>query len=89
MTPRDRRTDPIYNVCLICGQSGHCSASCTQGRCNAMLNGDRTAVTLPDRECNACDWRGSVMDCCWLGTVGPLCPECRETTTPSNAEIKP
>ena len=38
MTPRDHlkrlllehRTDPIYNVCLRCGQSGHCSASCTR-----------------------------------------------------------
>lgn len=31
MTPRARRTDPIYNVCVKCGQSGHCSASCTRG----------------------------------------------------------
>lgn len=38
MTPRAQRTDPIYNRCLICGQVGHCSASCTQGRCNAGLN---------------------------------------------------
>lgn len=42
---------------------------------------------LPGRECNACDWSGSVMDCCWLGTIGPLCPECRETTMPSNAAL--
>lgn len=32
MTPRARRTDPIYNVCLRCGQVGHCSASCARGR---------------------------------------------------------
>lgn len=40
MTPRDRlqrllsgaRTDPIYNVCMICGQSGHCSASCPKAK---------------------------------------------------------
>ncbi len=40
MTPRDRlqrllfehRTDPIYNVCLRCGQVGHCSASCPNQR---------------------------------------------------------
>lgn len=39
MTPRAQRTDPIYNRCLICGQAGHCSASCTQGRCNAQVTG--------------------------------------------------
>lgn len=38
MTPRAQRTDPIYNRCLICGQAGHCSASCTQGRCNDQHN---------------------------------------------------
>jgi hypothetical protein len=36
------------------------------------------------RECNACDWTGSRAECVWLagmdGGVGPLCPECRETT---------
>ena len=44
MTPRDRlqrllfehRTDPIYNRCIICGQSGHCSASCPRGRVSTM-----------------------------------------------------
>lgn len=39
MTPRARRTDPIYNVCLRCGQVGHCSASCTKGRGNAEFSG--------------------------------------------------
>lgn len=37
MTPRARRTDPIYNVCLRRGQPGHCSASCTKGRGNAKV----------------------------------------------------
>lgn len=44
MTPRDRlqrllfehRTDPIYNMCLRCGQAGHCSASCPKGRVSTM-----------------------------------------------------
>lgn len=36
MTPRDRRTDPIYNRCMICGQSGHCSASCPKGRVSTI-----------------------------------------------------
>jgi hypothetical protein len=35
------------------------------------------------RECNACDWRGPESECVMLGAVGPLCPECRETTEPS------
>ena len=47
MTPRDRlqrllfehRTDPIYNVCVRCGQAGHCSASCPKGRGNVELTG--------------------------------------------------
>lgn len=40
------------------------------------------AVDLDDepRQCNACEWIGPRSDCCWLGAVGPLCPECRETT---------
>lgn len=38
MTPRARRTDPIYNVCLRCGQVGHCSASCARGRGNAKVS---------------------------------------------------
>jgi hypothetical protein len=32
------------------------------------------------RECNACVWLGAVDDCVWLGDIGPLCPECHETT---------
>lgn len=32
------------------------------------------------RECNACEWRGPLSETCMLGAVGPLCPECRETT---------
>lgn len=31
------------------------------------------------RECG-CGWRGCEDDCVWCGMVGPLCPECRETT---------
>jgi hypothetical protein len=33
-----------------------------------------------ERECNACNWRGREADTLMLGAVGPLCPECRETT---------
>lgn len=32
------------------------------------------------RECNDCNWTGPRSECCWLGAIGPLCPECRETT---------
>lgn len=39
---------------------------------------------LRDRECNACDWTGRGYDCVWLGAMGPLCPECNETTVLSN-----
>lgn len=56
MTPRDRlqrllfehRTDPIYNRCLICGQAGHCSASCTQGRCNLKFTGPKGPARSDD-----------------------------------------
>lgn len=34
----------------------------------------------PIRECNGCDWKGPLSETCMLGEVGPLCPECRETT---------
>lgn len=33
-----------------------------------------------ERECNECDWNGPVTACLWCGEVGPLCPECNETT---------
>lgn len=33
------------------------------------------------RSCNACDWAGTRDATVTLGAVGPLCPECRETTT--------
>lgn len=32
-----------------------------------------------NRECG-CGWHGAVDDCTWLGSVGPLCPNCHETT---------
>jgi hypothetical protein len=32
------------------------------------------------RECNICDWTGIESDCVMCGEVGPLCPECHETT---------
>ena len=34
----------------------------------------------PQLECNACDWKGPLSEACMLGSIGPLCPECRETT---------
>ncbi|MDB5822218.1 MAG: hypothetical protein JWR21_922 [Herminiimonas sp.] len=42
--------------------------------------------------CNSCDWTGPVSESVMLGSVGPLCPLCRETTepdavAPSDAEI--
>lgn len=33
-----------------------------------------------DRACNACSWTGKESDCVYCGSVGPLCPECHETT---------
>jgi hypothetical protein len=32
------------------------------------------------RICNNCDWEGDVSDCVYVGAIGPLCPECHETT---------
>lgn len=42
-----------------------------------MLDSD---LTPAHRSCNACDWSGPVSECVMLGSVGPLCPDCRETT---------
>jgi hypothetical protein len=36
------------------------------------------------RECNACSWMGEADTYC--GSVGPLCPECHETTEPVQAQ---
>ena len=33
---------------------------------------------MSTRACNACEWRGLTIRMC--GSVGPLCPECGETT---------
>lgn len=38
----------------------------------------------PKYSCNACDWTGKLADTVMLGSVGPLCPECRETTDKSS-----
>jgi len=27
-----------------------------------------------------CEWSGKIADCNYLGDIGPLCPECGETT---------
>ena len=38
-------------------------------------------------QCNACDWIGSSADAHYLGgrePIGPLCPECHETTGPAD-----
>lgn len=38
-------------------------------------------------QCNACDLIGSSADACYLGgraPLGPLCPECGETTGPAD-----
>lgn len=38
-------------------------------------------------QCNACDWIGSSADALYLGgrePIGPLCPECHETTGPAD-----
>lgn len=32
--------------------------------------------------CNACEWTGPTVDTVMLGDVGPLCPQCHETTEP-------
>lgn len=32
------------------------------------------------RICNRCDWTGLERDCVKLGDIGPLCPDCKETT---------
>lgn len=32
------------------------------------------------RICNSCDWQVRENDCVSVGNVGPLCPECNETT---------
>ena len=39
-------------------------------------------MTTPSesRECHSCGWLGTVADTLMLGSVGPLCPDCRETT---------
>lgn len=32
------------------------------------------------RECNACDWKGPRSATVMCGSIGPLCPKCKETT---------
>ena len=53
---------------------------------NAEREGSQTEPherpALASVACNACSWVGPVSETCMLGSVGPLCPECRETTEP-------
>lgn len=48
------------------------------------------SIPKPKRECNACDWVGETD--LMLGSIGPLCPQCGETTepaaTPSTAAVR-
>jgi hypothetical protein len=37
-------------------------------------------ASMEQRSCNACTWTGLRGETVMLGAVGPLCPECRETT---------
>lgn len=36
-------------------------------------------------ECNSdeCGWSGRLNETCWVGAIGPLCPQCRETVESS------
>ena len=46
-----------------------------------------TSETPQTIQCNACDWIGSSADAHYLGgrePIGPLCPECHETTGPAD-----
>lgn len=36
--------------------------------------------------CNNCAWRGPTSECVCLGRIGPLCPECLETTEEEPSE---
>ena len=38
------------------------------------------AAQSEQRSCNACTWKGPLADTIMLGAVGPLCPDCHETT---------
>lgn len=53
-----------------------------------VYEGDPGVITLyrrspPQRECNSedCDWSGYTDRMC--GSIGPLCPDCGETTEPA------
>lgn len=64
------------------------------------ITGDRIATRLAtnkfregwdgifskQRECNACKWIGPESETVMCGAVGPLCPDCRETTEVANCE---
>lgn len=40
------------------------------------------------RACNNCEWVGLASECVHLGDIGPLCPECNETTHESRPRHK-
>jgi hypothetical protein len=47
---------------------------------DALVAAIQGAVKVEHRVCTACDWRGKWTQTVSLGEVGPLCPQCHETT---------
>ena len=61
------------------------------GRHETTAFGDAMLAAAPEApqtiQCNACNWIGSSADAHYLGgrePIGPLCPECHETTGPAD-----
>ena len=48
---------------------------------------EQNSIVKSIRACNACEWFGETD--CMLGAIGPICPECGETTELCTPEVEP
>ncbi|GAB2885217.1 hypothetical protein GCM10027202_12260 [Microvirgula curvata] len=81
--------DTAYNAWFQSKQSTACDGMRQFGK--DAWNASAMLAAVPEApqtiQCNACDWIGSSDDARYLGgrsPLGPLCPECGETTGPAD-----
>ncbi len=76
--------EPTPGMLMAAGAAVHAATYWHRAYCAMLAATPEAPQTI---QCNACDWIGSSADALYLGgrePIGPLCPECHETTGPAD-----
>lgn len=76
--------EPTPGMLMAAGAAVHAATYWHRAYCAMLAVVPEALQTI---QCNACDWIGSSADALYLGgrePIGPLCPECHETTGPAD-----